>query len=179
MLVDAGYGSFVLDLLKQATRRIWLMMFFFRFENRKAYVTDKQMEQLIGAKQRGVDVRVILDRQESGDVKPSLAVNTEAFEYLKENGIQVVFDSETRATHSKVLLVDDDRAQKVACEPVADFVADDQNARVPGGAQLELLLGLIADDDGVVGEEQCRISDEESDVRIVHGLKPGEAGVLI
>lgn len=107
LLRDGSYRPFVIELLSTAQTRIWLMMFFFRFEDRGSYPTDPLMAELIAAKRRGVDVRVILDHQDEDDPRPSEQVNKAAYEYLVREGVPVTFDSEERLTHSKLLIVDD------------------------------------------------------------------------
>ena len=60
---------------------------------------DKIIESIIGAKRRGLDVRVLLD--------PTVEENADAFLVLSENGVPVKWSSQhfTR-THAKMVLVD-------------------------------------------------------------------------
>lgn len=107
-LRDSGYAGFVLELLKSAQTRIWLMVFFFRFEDEPPYPTDPLMAELLAARERGIDVKVVLDHQDEDDPRPSSVVNEAAFDYLTEHGVPVRYDTDERVTHSKLLLVDDD-----------------------------------------------------------------------
>lgn len=106
-LRDSFYRHFTLKLLKESKKNIRLVMFFFTFEDEKKHATDKHMEEIINAKKRGVDIKIILDHQEEGDPKPTKLANKNAYEYLTKNKIPVTFDSEQRATHTKLLLIDD------------------------------------------------------------------------
>lgn len=54
---------------------------------------------LIGAKKRGVSIRVIMD--------PSVYQNNGIFRYLVNNGIDVKWASNFQITHSKFMIVDD------------------------------------------------------------------------
>jgi len=107
LLRDANYYYFIQKLLKTAKNKIRLVMFFFTFHDKKSHPSDKVMEELVKAKERGVDVKVILDHQDEDDPKASSVINKGAFDYLRKNHVPVTFDTEEIATHSKLLLVDD------------------------------------------------------------------------
>jgi phosphatidylserine/phosphatidylglycerophosphate/cardiolipin synthase-like enzyme len=59
---------------------------------------------LVAAKRRGVDVRIIADREQSERAPPSLVPE------LAASGIPVFIDGEHDAAHNKVMVMDPDRA---------------------------------------------------------------------
>ena len=82
-------------------------MFFFRFEDKKKYPTDEIVSEILNAKDRGIDIKVILDIDRKTDPFKSKEVNTGIYEYLKSNGIEVVFDYPEELTHSKLIVADE------------------------------------------------------------------------
>lgn len=63
----------------------------------------KVADGLIEARKRGVDVRVLFEDPGSGFI---LDCNSEAAEYLAENGVKVKFDDPKRVTHTKLVIID-------------------------------------------------------------------------
>ncbi len=66
---------------------------------------------LINAKQRGVDVKVILDQSinfetDSLDEAVLTNKNQQSYELLKKNGVSVFFDESQTFTHAKTLVID-------------------------------------------------------------------------
>ena len=70
-------------------------------------LNDQLVEEVLSAKDRGLDIKVILDRDRQGDVFKSRLINNNAFKALKQAGIDVVFDETGQVTHTKLVLVDD------------------------------------------------------------------------
>jgi cardiolipin synthase A/B len=93
LFTEPGQGfSPVYNLINGATTSIDLTMY---------ELADTTAEQdLVAAEDRGVDVRVILDHREESE-------NSAAYDYLKDNGVGVVWSSSTYYyTHEKSLVVD-------------------------------------------------------------------------
>jgi phosphatidylserine/phosphatidylglycerophosphate/cardiolipin synthase-like enzyme len=92
---DQGFSP-VYNLINGATTSIDLTMY---------ELADTTAEQdLVAAEDRGVDVRVILDHREESE-------NSAAYDYLKDNGVGVVWSSSAYYyTHEKSLVVDDSTA---------------------------------------------------------------------
>jgi phosphatidylserine/phosphatidylglycerophosphate/cardiolipin synthase-like enzyme len=61
---------------------------------------------LAAAKQRGVVVRVLVDRDRPSDAYGSTDINRSAVEALTEAGVEVRWDSISQLAHSKVVVVD-------------------------------------------------------------------------
>lgn len=107
LLEDSRYPYFVRDLLQQAQSRIRIIMFFMRFEDKKKYPTDELFDALVKARGRGVDIKVILDRDAEGAAIGSREINKQAFEFFKKHRIPVTYDSVERYTHTKLVTVDE------------------------------------------------------------------------
>lgn len=107
VLSGSIYPHFLLSLLSNAKLKIRIVMFFFVFEKNKKSPTSPLVEEIIKAKNSGIDVKVILDKDEEGDVYGSRVANKKIYDYLKENKVQVKFETQQRRIHSKVVLVDD------------------------------------------------------------------------
>ena len=103
-LADAAYGDTLAGLIKNAGQRIDLVMFLFKTspssDNRPAGLA----KDLIAARQRGVEVRVIL---EYSSHDPTLnQANQETAQALKKGGVTVFFDSPARTNHAKLAVID-------------------------------------------------------------------------
>lgn len=78
-----------------------------KFEDEEKYPTDSIFAQLESAKNRNVDIKVILDKDAEGEVFGSRIINENAYNFFKQNDIEVTYDSEETLTHTKIVLVDD------------------------------------------------------------------------
>ena len=85
---------------------IKLAMFHIALPKEK-HPTKVLLDELVNAKNRGVEVKVLLDRDRETDPYKSTVINTQAKEYLEANGIECRFDKEEILLHSKYLIVDD------------------------------------------------------------------------
>jgi phosphatidylserine/phosphatidylglycerophosphate/cardiolipin synthase-like enzyme len=106
LILDGEYLPYVNALLSKAKLSVYVMMFFIKYEEGKRYPVNALVDNLVAAQRRGVDVKVILDRDPDAGVVGSRLVNEPAFRYLKEKGVSVVYDDASRMTHSKLILVD-------------------------------------------------------------------------
>ena len=64
------------------------------------------MKDLINAKARGIKVKVIVECPEDSSEK-LFTMNSDAIEYLRENGVEAYFDMPNRSLHEKYILIDD------------------------------------------------------------------------
>ena len=106
LLHDGQYLPFVRDLIGVAKESISVMMFFMKYEDGTNYVVNSLLKSLIDAHNKGVGVRVILDKDAQDAVTESRLINEPAFQVLKKNNVPVVYDREDRMTHSKFAVVD-------------------------------------------------------------------------
>ncbi|MCG2713713.1 MAG: phospholipase D-like domain-containing protein [Candidatus Omnitrophica bacterium] len=92
--------------ISQAKKSILLVMYLISFnkedKNSKVF---QLMDELIKAKLRGVEVKVILDYQ-SGSSFSAGQSNYEAFRFLKDKGIDAYFDGAGVYTHNKAIVID-------------------------------------------------------------------------
>lgn len=104
---DTEYLYFISKLIAAARQRIRIIMFFMKFEDEEKYPTEPIFAALKAAKEGGVDIKVILDRDAEGQVFGSRVINEEAYNFFKKNAIDVTYDFDEELTHTKLVLVDD------------------------------------------------------------------------
>ncbi len=105
-IVNREHFPYLDDLLKKAKKRIHIMMYDMRYYPQyPGGEATRLLNDLIAAKQRGVEVKVLLEKSDYH--KRLNRTNTQTASYLKENGIEVKFDPEETITHSKLIIVDD------------------------------------------------------------------------
>ncbi len=108
LLRNDQYFSRARKIIDNAKNSIELMMFYLSVpKSLKSVSKSKQLlTHLLDAVKRGVQVRVILDRDRTTDIYGSRIINKNAYKLLLGAGVDVVFDSVRRVTHSKILVVD-------------------------------------------------------------------------
>ncbi len=107
------YFPAVREALSKAERSINLVMFVIELSPYKEDLkADQLINALIDAKQRGVDVEVILDqnvdfvqRRSTSDWEAKIK-SIRAYKHLKEAGIKVYYDEPVRYTHAKTIIID-------------------------------------------------------------------------
>ena len=103
-LTDTSYGDTFATLIKGATQRIDLAMFLFKTNPARDNKPAGLVKDLVAARQRGVEVRVIL---EYSSHDPALnQANQETAQALRKGGVTVFFDSPSRTTHAKLAVID-------------------------------------------------------------------------
>ncbi len=103
-MTDSAYGDTLTDLIKTATQRIDLAMFLFKTSPASDNRPARLVRDLVAARQRGLEVRVIL---EYSSHDPTLnQANQETAQALKKGGVAVFFDSPERTTHAKLAVID-------------------------------------------------------------------------
>lgn len=102
---NRDYASFVLASFSEADVYIHIVMYSMKYYPEDSTNGVSQLlNELINAKERGVDVRVLLERSEYNS---SLNEQNEfTCVYLESNGIDVQFDSPTITTHGKLVIID-------------------------------------------------------------------------
>lgn len=97
------------DLLKNSTERLWLGIYIFKtyFEEQenKESAVNEAARLLAEAQERGVDVRVILEKSDYADFVNK--INRKTIKWLEEKGIEVRRDPESKTSHWKLLIADD------------------------------------------------------------------------
>jgi hypothetical protein len=106
MVSSSFYRDFVCQLLPEAKESVSLAMFFMRVSPEQKYPVNAMIDELIKACQRGVDVRVVMDKDPEDGRHRSRIINTDAFEYLSQNNVSVKYNETSRRLHAKVVLTD-------------------------------------------------------------------------
>lgn len=106
ILFDHQYQPFVDQLLKEAKIRIYINMFFFRFLDEPSYVTDSLVGSLISFAEQGGEVKVLIEGGDVNDNPDTSDANSELYRFLSKTKAEVRYDTDEKATHSKLVLVD-------------------------------------------------------------------------
>lgn len=105
LAVKKDYFNELHGLLDNAQKRIHIIMYGIRYYPQYPdSVVNTILNDLIEAKKRGVEVKVLLEKSDYNQKLNSY--NEEAARYLEENGIEVRFDSPEVHTHAKLIIVD-------------------------------------------------------------------------
>ena len=102
------YFEKVLTKIKEAKQSVYLIMYISKYYDKYPKSPGNiLLKELAEAKKRGAKVEVIFNRgirkEDSSLTKENM--NTGAF--LAKNGVTVLFDSEKKTTHSKLLIIDE------------------------------------------------------------------------
>lgn len=97
---DGGYRALASALIKGAKSRVWVVTYGMNLDS-----VGETMDLLVDARDRGVDVRVLLEWSSFDDGLNTL--NTQAKTYLTARKVDARFESADTITHAKVLVADD------------------------------------------------------------------------
>ena len=106
------YFDAVKEAIKEAKESIYMVMYIIQAssEGNKRKV-DELLDELARAKERGLDVKVILDENIDFTHKGRKTLRAEmkslaAYRFLKEKGIDVYYDESSTYTHAKAIVID-------------------------------------------------------------------------
>ena len=102
LLEDGAYGHQLITRIGQAKRRIICAFYLFKVGDRRGNLPAAVARELVKARQRGVEVTVILE----GD-QPVGDDNRAAASQLARGGVRVLFARGSQATHVKAIAIDD------------------------------------------------------------------------
>lgn len=107
-LINEQYADIVFDEISKAQSKIYVLMYEMKFYETNNSV--RQLEDLLIKKSKeGLDVKIIIDQSEwSGKVTSLSKENEKTGNYLKENNVDVKFDSLKVTTNDKLLIIDDE-----------------------------------------------------------------------
>lgn len=109
ILHGSEYYGWIGDAIDKADAKIEMAMFHVAMPTDN-HPTKDLVDKLIDAKKRGVEVRVLLDRDREEDPYKSTVINTKALDALKAGGVDARFDLEEKLLHSKFLVLDSEYA---------------------------------------------------------------------
>ncbi|HEY6837448.1 MAG TPA: phospholipase D-like domain-containing protein [Geobacteraceae bacterium] len=106
LLANKEFAPALLEGIRSARSTIICCYYLFKTGSGRTNLPRRIAEELIKARQRGVEVSVILEAQ--GRTNDRLdADNHATAAYLARGGVKVFFDSPSVTTHSKVTVIDD------------------------------------------------------------------------
>ncbi len=106
LLANKEFAPALLEGIRSARSSVICCYYLFKTGRGRTNWPRRVVEELVRARQRGVEVSVILEAQ--GGTKDRLdADNHATAAYLARGGVKVFFDSPAVTTHSKVTVIDD------------------------------------------------------------------------
>lgn len=106
LYTDGGFAALAVPMIDAATTRIWVITYGMNLDPQyKDGEVWKAVNRLIAAKNRGVDVRIILETADYAT--DTNQVNAEARAALVAAGLDARLDPPSTITHAKVLVADD------------------------------------------------------------------------
>jgi len=105
VVTDAKYFETAKRLIQGAKKSVQVMMFEMGFyDEYPSTPSNLLVKELIDAKKRGIKVEVILDVREGED--RTTKRNRHTGKVLSEGGVEVIYDSPSKTTHAKLMIVD-------------------------------------------------------------------------
>ncbi len=101
---NRDYYPQMYELFDNAEKTIHVIMFSMRYYSYDPDTEEmKLMNKLAEASLNGIDVRIILEQSDWGDINEA---NYESGDYLKQYGVKVRYDPMTVTTHCKLFIID-------------------------------------------------------------------------
>jgi phosphatidylserine/phosphatidylglycerophosphate/cardiolipin synthase-like enzyme len=105
LVLDGQYFEVATKMIREAKHSIQVMMFEMGYYDQYPNTLSNLLVRgLIDAKKRGVKVEVILEVKEAED--RTTKRNRHTGKILSESGVEVTYDSPTKTTHAKLMVVD-------------------------------------------------------------------------
>jgi phosphatidylserine/phosphatidylglycerophosphate/cardiolipin synthase-like enzyme len=105
LVVDTQYFQIAKKMISEAKSSIQVMMFEMGYYDQHPDTPSNLLiKELINAKKRGVKIEVILEVKEGED--RTTKRNRHTGKILSEGGVEVIFDSLSKTTHTKLMVVD-------------------------------------------------------------------------
>ncbi len=104
LLPDATFHAELLKAIQGADREIAMVYFLVKLKEAKSNRPTQLVRELIRARQRGVQVSILLER--SGYAEDVNEANRHAADLLTKNGVTVTFDAPRITTHAKLTVID-------------------------------------------------------------------------
>lgn len=105
LVTDARYVQVAQKMIQEAKASIQVMMFEMGYYDEHPNTPSNLLiKELIHAKKRGVKVEVILEVREGED--RTTKRNRHTGKILSEGGVEVIYDTPSKTTHTKLMVVD-------------------------------------------------------------------------
>ncbi len=105
LVIDAQYLQVAKRMIQEAKQSIQVMMFEMGYYDQHPNTPSNLLiKELIEARKRGVKVEVILEVKEGED--RTTERNRHTGKILSEGGVEVIYDSFSKTTHAKLMVVD-------------------------------------------------------------------------
>ena len=105
LVTDTQYFQTAQRIIREAKTTIHVMMFEMGYyDEHPNTLSNLLIKELIDAKKRGIRVEVILDVREGED--RTTKRNRRTGKILSEGGVEVIYDSLSKTTHAKLMIVD-------------------------------------------------------------------------
>jgi len=106
LLPNREYGEAFLQGIRDARKSVLCSFYLFKITGSGGNQPRRIAEELIRAKRRGVEVTVILER-DNGKKRDGLTEeNRQTAAFLSRGGVKITFDSPSVVTHAKVAVID-------------------------------------------------------------------------
>jgi phosphatidylserine/phosphatidylglycerophosphate/cardiolipin synthase-like enzyme len=105
LVLDDQYFQVAKKMIQEAKHSIQVMMFEMGYyDEYPMALSNLLIRELINAEKRGVKVEVILEVKEGED--RTTERNRQTGKILSEGGVEVIYDSPSKTTHAKLMVVD-------------------------------------------------------------------------
>jgi len=105
LVTDGQYFQIAKKMIQEAKHSIQVMMFEMGYYDRNPNTPSNLLiKELINAKKRGVKVEVVLEVREGED--RTAKRNRHTGKILSDGGVEVIYDSLSKTTHAKLMVVD-------------------------------------------------------------------------
>ena len=106
LLRNREFADALIQGIRSARSSVHLCYFIFKTTDARGNFPRRIVEELIRARQRGVDVTVLLEMERKGSRDSLNSDNRHTAELLTRGGIRVFFDPPDVTTHAKVAVID-------------------------------------------------------------------------
>ena len=104
VLEDREYYQLLIEDIRSAKSEILVAMYLMKYDPDDPYDwANDLIRELVAAKERGIEVKVIIEYR---IYQGYMDVNLEAYNYLKDHGVDVKLDEDSETDHFKFVVID-------------------------------------------------------------------------
>lgn len=104
-LIDRDHLPALMSAITNATRRIYILLYAFKLTDFEDSPTDQLFDAIVDAHQRGVEVKVVLEKSDWEEYLNEM--NQYTINKFTSYGVEAYSEEEERITHAKLIVVDD------------------------------------------------------------------------